>query len=148
MPYQILPMPSHGITAFKFTGEMSADEGRQAFVEYTSRPDFDPNHWMITDAREVTGVKATFKDVTRGVASLVGRLRLFRTPVRSVILVDGESPFVWSRVVDQVLEKYSPIEVRVTRDPLEAMVLIGCPDLLVDDLFSSPQDGSAVAPDR
>lgn len=63
MPYSLTVSRDHRLAFFRFWGVVTADEGRDAFIEYVEHPDFDPGFAMLFDARAVTNVYAVFKTV-------------------------------------------------------------------------------------
>lgn len=104
---------SRGLAFFHFSGEMTAAEGKRVFIEYVNHPDFDPTATMITDARAVTGVSATFTEILSNVRGMPALLRLFEKGALSVILVSSEVPFGMARMLQAVLEMFSEIKLEV-----------------------------------
>ncbi|MBL6427404.1 MULTISPECIES: hypothetical protein [Maritimibacter] len=128
MSYSIRIHPDRRIAVFHFSGVLNPQVGKQAFLDYIRMPDFDPHFAMLTDARQLNGVEASFPEIVSGVMKVMRNLRQFDQPVRSVILVNSEKPFVVARLLDQVLERASKIRIHIAREEHEALALVGCSD--------------------
>lgn len=128
-----------GVSLFIFSGEMTIVDGRQAFVEYVNHEEFDPAYVMITDARGVTSIEATFKGVLSAVFGLAGLIEKFRSGAKSVILVQDPSQFGYARMLEQILDYSSPIRVQIALSEEEALSLAGRPEVSFAELRGEEQ---------
>jgi hypothetical protein len=128
-----------GVSLFHFSGEMTIADGRQAFVEYVNHEEFDPAYVMITDARGVTSIEATFKGVLSAVFGLAGLIKKFRSGAKSVILVQDPSQFGYARMLEQILDYSSPIRVQIALCEEEALSLADRPEVSFAELLGEEQ---------
>ncbi|MEC7764632.1 MAG: hypothetical protein VX874_22200 [Pseudomonadota bacterium] len=126
MSYSIKIHPDRRIAFFRFSGQVNVRIGHQAFLDYVQMPDFNPHFTMLTDARRVIEVDASFREIVQVVMQVMRNLRQFDKPVKSVVLVSSEKAFVIARLLDQVLERASLISIQIARDEEEALALVGC----------------------
>jgi hypothetical protein len=131
LPYRLKIIPEKRLALFTFSGLLTASEGRAAFVEYTDHKLFCPTYSMLSDARGVSGIDASFPDVFAKTVSLGSRLRIFTRPVLSIVLVRTEVQFGYARMLEQVLDAASLIHLHVVTDEAEALRLAG----LTEDSF-------------
>jgi hypothetical protein len=120
LPYRLKIVPEKRLA---FSGRLTASEGRAAFVDYTDHELFCPTYFMLSDARGVSGIDAFFPDVFAKIISLGLRLRSFKSPVLSIVLVRTEVQFGYARMLEQVREATSLIRLRVVTEEAEALRL-------------------------
>lgn len=137
MSYSIRIHPDRRIAVSRFSGHLNVRIGQQAFLDYVQMPGFDPHFTMLTDARCVVEVEATFREIVHGVVHAMRKLRLFDQPVSSVILVGSEKQYVVARLLDQVLERASKIRIHIAREEGEALALAGCADTPFSELANA-----------
>lgn len=125
-----------GIACFKFTDRIAIGDARQVFVEYVAHANFDPGFAMLTDARGVTGIDASFVGILTNVQGLSVPLRQFERRAVSVILVAGGTTFGMVRMLEQVLDFASKITVRIARTEASALTAAGRPDADFARLFA------------
>lgn len=101
------------VATFVFTGEMTAQIGQQAFLDYINRPEFDPTMPMVTDATGVTGVTSGYTEILFKVTALLPHIRRFKTPVSSTILVSQDVPYGMARMLSSVMDAMSNIKIDV-----------------------------------
>jgi len=128
LPYEILSCPGTPVALFRMWDRFSADDGLAAYVDYVSRADYDPSRTMLTDAGAVTGIPANYRQVAVRVARLAPVLATIPDGTRSVILAPRDHQFGMARMLAQVAGHVTPLDIHVTRDEVEALVLAGCPD--------------------
>jgi hypothetical protein len=131
LPYRLKIIPEKKLAFFAFAGHLTASEGRAAFIEYTDHELFCPTYPMLSDARGVSGIDASFPDVFAKMVSLGSRLRTFKSPVLSIVLVRTEVQFGYARMLEQVLAAMSLIQLHVVTEEAEALRLAG----LMEDSF-------------
>lgn len=119
---------------FKFWDDVSIGSAKEAFVRYTQDENFDPSYLMVTDAREVTSVHASFQGVLFGVEGLRDQLANFEHGTISAILVRDGTQFGYARMLGQVLDFLSPIKVHIAFDEDELRTLADRPDLNIAEL--------------
>lgn len=134
MAYRFTIVPGKGVTYFKFWDDVTSSSAKEAFVQYTKDAGFDPGYLMVTDAREVTRVHASFQSILFGVESLRDLLAKFERGTISAILVNDSTQFGYARMLEQVLDFLSPIKVIVAYDEQELLALAGKPDLTLAEL--------------
>lgn len=109
MHHDITIIPEKRIALFDFQGDMSVSDGRQVFLDYVRWNNFDPKHVMMTDARKVTSVSATFAQVFAAVQTLREQLGNFERGALSIVLVQNSNQFAYARMLEQILDFLSPI---------------------------------------
>ena len=124
------------LACFKFLDRVSIAEARQAFESYVADPGFDPSHAMLSDARAVTAIDASFVGILSNVHSLGRQLRAFDAGGVSVVLVDGETTFGMVRMLEQILDFTSKIKMRIATTEAEALALVGVRDADFSRLFA------------
>lgn len=134
MAYRFSVVPQKSVTYFKFWDDVTVASAKEAFVQYTRDPNFNPKYLMVTDARDVTEIHATFQGVLFGVEGLRDLLAQFDRGTISAILVSDSTQFGYVRMLEQVLDFLSPIKVRVAYNERELFQLAGRPDLTLADL--------------
>lgn len=143
MGYQIRILPDRGVATFRFHGEISVSIARKAFEDYVAHPDFDPGFTMISDAREVTGLDASYRQIVANILGLARPLRRFDKEVLSVVLVGDETTYGMVRMLEQVLDFFSAIALRPVWSEAEALRLAGLPDVRFAELFAVSGDDAA-----
>jgi hypothetical protein len=123
MPYELQVLPEAGVAFFRFVGQVNAREGMEAFLLYTEHSSFSPEHVMLTDARGVTSIDASFIEVLSICLSLRAQLGKFDKEVLSVVLVGTEHQFGFARMLEQVLNLLSNIRLHVVNGVDEALNL-------------------------
>jgi hypothetical protein len=136
--HDITIIPEKGIALFDFQGDMSVNEGRQVFLEYVSCNNFDPKHVMMTDARKVTSVSATFAQVFAAVQTLREQLGNFDRGALSIVLVQNSNQFAYARMLEQILDFLSPITIRVAYNEEEALSLAARSERSLSELRQVP----------
>ncbi|MFN5998716.1 MAG: hypothetical protein ACK47C_05980 [Paracoccaceae bacterium] len=134
MAHRFTIIPEKRTAFFKFWDEVSVASAKNAFVSYTLHKDFDPTNVMVTDAREVTSIHASFQSVffeVQGLRELLGR---FAPGAVSVILVRDSTQFGYARMLQQVLDYMSPIKLLVAYSEDELRTLAERPDLNIAQL--------------
>lgn len=126
--------PEKRVAIFKFWDEVSTASAKQAFVQYTSHEDFDPSYVMLTDAREVSRIDATFLGILHGVEGLRDVLAKFDRGTISVVLVKDSTQFGYVRMLEQVLDFLSPIRIRIAFQDDDLRALSQRPDLSIAQL--------------
>ncbi|MDZ4085924.1 MAG: hypothetical protein U1E69_03885 [Tabrizicola sp.] len=104
MAYRFSVVPHKSVTYFKFWDDVTVASAKEAFVQYTRDPNFNPKYLMVTDAREVTEIHATFQGVLFGVEGLRDLLAKFDRGTISAILVSDSTQFGYVRMLEQVLD--------------------------------------------
>lgn len=125
MPYDITLYPDLSLAHFRFFGKMSISDAKQAFLDYVALPGFDPAHVMLSDARNVTGIDATFLGILGNIYGLAAPLRKFDRGALSVVLVSDDVSFGMVRMLEQVLDMTSRIKIRAVWSEAEALSLAG-----------------------
>jgi hypothetical protein len=125
VPHQLKILPEKGLAVFTFSGLLTVGEARESFVEYTDHELFCPTYTMLSDARGVTDIEASFLEVFTKLMSLGSRLRKFNSQVLSVVLVGTEVQFGYARMLDQLLDATSVIRLFVVTEEAEALRLAG-----------------------
>ena len=134
MAYRIKVFPEKRIAFFKFWDDVATVSAKEAFVQYTRDENFDPSYLMVTDARDVTRIHASFQDVLFGVEGLRDLLAKFERGTISVILVSDSTQLGYARMLEQVLAFLSPITVKVVFDEAALRTATDRPDLDVKQL--------------
>lgn len=134
MAYRIKVFPEKRVAFFKFWDDVATVSAKEAFVRYTKDENFDPTYLMVTDAREVTNIHATFQDVLFGVEGLRDLLAKFEPGTVSAILVSDSTQLGYARMLEQVLAFLSPITVRVVFDEDALRAATQRPDLDIEQL--------------
>jgi hypothetical protein len=129
--------PEQRIAYFKFWDDVSIGSAREAFVGYTQDENFDPSYLMVTDAREVTSINASFQGVLFGVEGLRDQLARFEQGATSIILVSDSTQMGYARMLEQVLAFLSPIKVRIAYHEDSLRALAQRPDLDLAQLGES-----------
>lgn len=137
MAYRFKVFPEKRIAFFKFWDDVSTVSAKEAFVQYTKDENFDPSFLMVTDAREVTNIHATFQSVLFGVEGLRQLLAKFERGTISAILVSDSTQFGYARMLEQVLAFMSPIVVRIAFHEDELRTVAQRPDLDIEQLALS-----------
>lgn len=137
MKYRIDVFPEHEIALFHMCGHVTVKEAKQCFLEYVAHPEFHPNYVMLTDARGVTEIDGTYRDILFGVMGLVAPLRRFKKQALSVVLVDSDLAFGMGHILQQVLDSVSPIRMRLTEDEATALALMGRTEETFDALHAT-----------
>jgi hypothetical protein len=137
LAYKFKILPEKRVAFFKFWDDVSTVAAKEAFVRYTKDEDFDPAYLMVTDAREVTSIHATFQGILFGVEGLRDLLAKFERGTISAILVSDSTQFGYARMLEQVLDFLSPITVRIAFDEDELRTLAKRPELSIADLATS-----------
>ena len=121
---------------FRFSDRISISDARQVFVDYVAHADFNAGYAMVTDARTVTAIDASFVGILTNVQGLLVPLRQFEKGAVSVILVAGQTTYGMARMLEQVLDYTSKIKVRIASTEAEALTLAGQPDAEFASLFA------------
>jgi len=142
--YQIRILPDRDVATFRFYGKISVSIARKAFEDYVAHPDFDPGFTMISDAREVTGLDASYRQIVANILGLARPLRRFDKEVFSVVLVGDETTYGMVRMLEQVLDFFSAIQLRPVWSEAEALRLATRSEAGFAELFASfdPQDAA------
>ena len=135
MGYQFWIFPQQRISLFRFEGQVSVAIARKAFESYVQHPDFDPSYPMITDARGVLEVDASFRQIVRNILGLSRPLCRFDRPVPSVVLVGNDTVFGMVRMLEQVLDSVSRIELRAVWSEAEALSLARRTEVRLEEVF-------------
>lgn len=143
MRYTISINEARRVAIFEFSGEMSAKDGKQVFLEYISRPDFDPSFTMITDARQVTAIPSGFLEILSLVRGLRPMLKQFDRGALSIVLVNNDVSYGMARVLEQVLDMFSRIRLRVVETEAEAMDLAGLGVVRLSDIEPSQSESGS-----
>ena len=122
---------------FKFWNDVSIESAKEAFVRYTKDENFDPSYLMVTDAREVTSIHASFQGILFGVDGLRDQLGIFEQGTISAILVSNSTQSGYVRMLEQVLSFLSPITVRIAYHEDALRALVQRPDLDLAQLVAS-----------
>lgn len=109
-------------------GLVSVKEAKQCFLDYVAHPDFDPTYVMLTDARGVDEIDASYRDILLNVMGLIKPLRHFKDKALSVILVENDMAYGMAHMLQQVLDSVSPIRVQTVEDEVSALALIDRPE--------------------
>jgi len=125
MPYDITLYPDLSLAYFRFFGQLSISGAKQAFLDYVALPGFDPAHVMLSDARDITGIEATFLGILGNIYGLAAPLRKFDRGALSVVLVSDDVSFGMVRMLEQVLDMTSRIKIRAVWSEAEALSLAG-----------------------
>jgi hypothetical protein len=134
LAYHVKIFPEMRLAYFRFCDEISAATGKEAFLQYTKDESFDPSYLMVTDARDVTKIHATFQKILFGTESLRSLLARFKPGTISAILLRDSTHMGYARMLEQVLALLSPIEVRIAFDEDELRTIAGRPDLNIGQL--------------
>lgn len=134
MPYSLTVSPDHRLAFFRFWGIVTADEGRDAFIEYVEHPDFDPRFSMLSDARAVINVDADFKTVMNKVDALQETLQKFKETTFSTILVKNSVAFGMARMLGTLLYRDSNLQIGVVTSEVEALEAAGVSFPTIDAL--------------
>jgi hypothetical protein len=137
LAYRFKVFPEKRVAFFKFWDDVSTVSAKEAFIQYTNDENFDPSFLMVTDAREVTKIHATFQSVLFGVEGLRQPLAKFERGTISAILVSDSTQFGYARMLEQVLAFLSPIVVRIAFHEDELRTVAQRPDLDVEQLAVS-----------
>jgi hypothetical protein len=137
LAYRFKVFPEKRIAFFKFWDDVSTVAAKEAFIQYTKDENFDPSFLMVTDAREVTKIHATFQSVLFGVEGLRQPLAKFERGTISAILVSDSTQFGYARMLEQVLAFLSPIVVRIAFHEDELRTVAQRPDLDIEQLALS-----------
>jgi hypothetical protein len=129
--------PEERIAFFKFWDDVSTASAKEAFVRYTRDENFDPAFLMVTDARDVTRIDASFQGILFGVEGLRDLLGKFERGTISAILVSDSTQFGYVRMLQQVLDFLSPIKMRIAYDEEELRAIAMRPDLDIAQLAAS-----------
>jgi hypothetical protein len=127
MPYDLTVLPQARLALFRFHGMVTVAEAKAAFEDYVAHPGFDPRFVMLSDARAVTEIDATFGAIFVNVLGLGGLLRRFSDEALSVVLVEEGMVFGMVRMLEQVLDALSRIKMRIAWTVEEAATLTGRP---------------------
>lgn len=136
MAYSFKVFPEKRVAFFRFWDDVSTASAKEAFVEYTKDENFDPTYLMVTDARGVTEIHATFQSVLFGVEGLRDLLAKFKRGTISAILVRDNTQLGYARMLEQVLALLSPITVRIAFREDELRTVAQRPDLDIE-LFAA-----------
>jgi hypothetical protein len=137
LAYRFKVFPEKRVAFFKFWDDVSTVSAKEAFIQYTNDENFDPSFLMVTDAREVTKIHATFQSVLFGVEGLRQPLAKFERGTISAILVSDSTQFGYARMLEQVLAFLSPIVVRIAFHEDELRTVAQRPDLDIEQLAVS-----------
>ena len=125
MPTSFSIYPSLRLSLFRMDGRITAADGKRCFISYTDHPEFDAGYAMLTDAREVTEVEASFQEILFGASSMLERIKRIAPGTPAIILVQRESVFAMARVLEQVLNFLCRIQMRVVTSPSEVHAGLG-----------------------
>lgn len=134
MPYSISIRADRDLAIFTFSGKVCTSQAKQAFLDYVAMDGFDPRYVMLSDAREVTQIDAQFFEIYANIQGLSKPLKKFERGALSVVLVSDDLVFGMTRMLEQVLELFSGIKMRVTRSEANALELCGLSDISFDAL--------------
>lgn len=137
MAYNVKVFPEMRLAYFHFWGEISAATGKEAFLQYTNDESFDPSYLMVTDARDVTKIQATFQTILFGTEGLRSLLARFKPGTISAILLRDSTQMGYARMLEQVLALLSPIEVRIACSEDELCRFAERPDLDIAQLAAA-----------
>jgi hypothetical protein len=132
LAYRFKVFPEKRVAFFRFWGDVSTASAKEAFVQYTKDENFDPTYLMVTDARGVTKIHATFESVLFGVEGLRNLLTKFERGTISAILVSDTTQLGHARMLEQVLAFLSPITVRIAFQEDELRAVAQRPDLDIE----------------
>jgi hypothetical protein len=132
--YSFRVYPERRVVFFRFWDDVTTVSAKEAFVQYTKDQNFDPTYLMVTDARGVTSINATFQSILFGVEGLRNLLSKFERGTISAILVKDSTQLGYARMLEQVLAFLSPITVRIAFDEDSLRVLAQRPDLDIQQL--------------
>lgn len=134
LAYKFKVFPEKRLAFFKFWDDVSIRSAKEAFLGYTKDENFDPSYLMVTDAREVTSIDASFQGILFGVEGLRNQLANFERGTISAIVVRDGTQLGYARMLGQVLDFLSPIKVRIAFDEDELRTLVEKPDLNIAQL--------------
>jgi hypothetical protein len=134
LAYKVKVFPEKRVVFFRFWDDLSTASAKEAFVQYTKDEDFDPTYLMVTEARDVTTIHATFQSVLFGVEGLRSLLARFEKGTISAILVSDTTQFGYARMLEQVLAFMSPITIRIAFHEDELRAVAQGPDLDIKQL--------------
>jgi hypothetical protein len=147
LAYDFAIFPERRIAFFKFWDDVSTVSAKEAFIRYTNDENFDPAYLMVTDARAVTSIHATFQSILFGVEGLRDLFAKFERGSISAILVSNTTQFGYARMLEQVLAFLSPITVRIAFHQEALRAVTQRPDLDIEQLVIR-RTGIAFAKDR
>ncbi|WP_421703539.1 hypothetical protein [Aliiroseovarius sp.] len=136
MGYEIRIHPDLRVAQFRFFGVISVATARRAFEDYVAHPDFDPGFTMISDAREVTELDASYRRIVTNILGLARPLRRFDKGALSIVLVGDETTYGMVRMLEQVLDFFSAIQLRPVWSEEEALALAKRPEAGFAELFA------------
>jgi hypothetical protein len=105
---------------FRFRDQLTVSEFRRAFLDFVESPQFDPAFLMLTDTREVDELIADFKSMFNAVQGLSRAFARFDREAKCVLLVKGDMHFGMARMLEQIVEVFSPIRIRAVQSVAEA----------------------------
>lgn len=138
MSYEIQIRPDLNIAFFKFEGRVTTREATQSFLDYVARPDFSPQLIMLSDAREVTHVDSQFLEIFSHIQGLSTPLKQFENGTTSVVLVSNELVYGMIRMLEQVLDIFSAITIKVTKEEAKALRLCGRHETRLSEIWPTP----------
>lgn len=125
MPTSFSIYPSLRLSVFRMEGTITVAEGKRCFVSYTDHPDFDASYTMVTDARAVTEVEASFQEILFGASSILQQILRVDPGTAAIVIVQKESVFAMARMLEQVVSFLSRIQMRVVTSLADASTLMG-----------------------
>jgi hypothetical protein len=135
LAYRFVLHADQKVACFRFHDVLSVTSARQAFVDYVAHPDFDPGYTMLSDARDVTKIDASFISILTAVQGLSAHLSKFDKGAMSVVLVSNSTTFGMVRMLEQVLDFASRIKMRIAWTEDEALTIAGLTDADFARLF-------------
>ncbi|WP_136442730.1 hypothetical protein [Pacificoceanicola onchidii] len=129
--------PNRDLALFQFEGTVDTKQGARIFQDYVSAPGFSPTYKMLTDTSRLDTVESNYRSMLSGVLSLRESLSKFDTPALSVIYARSNFFFGMARLLEQVQNPLSNIQIVVTRDEAEALTLAGQPEKSMADLHEA-----------
>ncbi|WP_157733518.1 hypothetical protein [Antarctobacter heliothermus] len=137
MPVDVSVHPARRLALFEMHGVITvpdAIDGLRSFVEH---PLFDPGLVMLTDARHVDDVVASFIGIVGGAHRSRALFCNFRQEAHNVIYAPQDVAFGMARVMQQVVEPLSYLRFDILRDETEALANAGQDELSFDALYAA-----------
>ena len=123
--YVMTIRPEKGLVHFRFRDRLTVAEFRRAFLDFAEGPGFDPTYLMLTDTRDVTELVADFQSIFNAVQGLSRVFARFDREAKCVLLVTGDTHFGMARMLEQIVEVFSPIRIKAVQTLAEASAQSG-----------------------
>lgn len=142
MPFHYTVHPERRLAYFRMTGDVALQECIDTFVGYVDHPQFDPACVMLTDTRNLVHVEADFRRILWAVDRTRKLFHRFPKGTLCVIHAPRDVNFGLARILQQVLEPFSPFRFEIERDQSTALALAGQAETGFDGLETALAPGA------